>query len=165
MSRVLVAAAVCAALVGFALPVSAQQFAAESAVVSTCTTVAMAESSDDGADNALRGQCIAATLAYINDIGGRGLGAGEFDQAIADLVVVLAEIMFTPRCTVESEVAQAIALANASTNDVEQQAQIRLVYETVNACDFVVTAAIFTPNAQSLVGESGSPFQPLASQN
>jgi hypothetical protein len=62
-------------------------------------------------------------------------------------------------------VAQAIALANASANDVNQQAQIRLIYDTVNACDFVVTASIFTPNAQSLVGDSGSSSQPLASQN
>lgn len=153
-----------AALTGMSIPAYSQQFQTEAAVVETCTAVALAELEDEDA-SLLRGQCIAATQAYILDVSNRGLSDQEFDQNLANLVVVLANILFRPDCIIESEVAQAIALANASARDPEQQAQIRLIYETVNACDFVITAAIFTPNDDGLDGDSGTPSLPFASKN
>jgi hypothetical protein len=138
------------------IPAHSQQFQTESAVVETCNAVALAELADEEA-SILRGQCIAATQAYIQNVSNRSLSSQEFDQTLANLVVVLANILFNPQCVVESEVARAIALTNAAANDPEQQAQIQLIYETVNACDFVVTAAIFSPTAESLNGGSGGP--------
>lgn len=164
MSKLLMVTATLAALTGMSIPAYSQQFQTESAIVEICHEVALAELADEEA-SLLRGQCLGATQAYIQNVSSRGLSSEEFDQTLANLVVALANILFNPQCVVESEVAQAIAMTNAAAIDPEQQAQIQLIYETVNACDFVITAAIFTPNAQSLNGGTGSPSLPLASSN
>lgn len=163
MSKVVKFASAAAALACFVVPAQSQQFQEEAAVVDACTVVALAEMSDNDTAS-VRGQCISATQAYLTAISGRGLSVGEFDQEISNLVVLLAEILFTPDCIIESEVAQAIALANSASNDPQQRAQIRLVYDTVNECDFVITAAFFTPNVVSATTGSG-PSGLLASDN
>jgi hypothetical protein len=164
MSKLLLVTAALAALTGMSIPSYSQQFRTETAVVEICTEVALAELAEED-ESVLRGQCLGATQAYIQDVSNRGLSTQDFDQTLADLVVELANILFKPECVVESEVAQAIAMTDAAAIDPEQQAQIQLIYETVNACDFVITAAIFTPNAQSLNGGTGSPSLPQASSN
>jgi hypothetical protein len=163
MSKLVKFASAAAALVCFVVPAQSQQFQDEAAVVDACTVVALAEISDIDTVS-VRGQCISATQAYLTAISSRGLSVGEFDQAISNLVIVLAGILFTPECVIESEVAKAIALANSASNDPQQRAQIRLVYDTVNECDFVITAAFFTPNAVSATTGSG-PSGLLASDN
>lgn len=174
MSKLLMSTAALAVLFGVSVPAQAQQFKTESAVLEICSEVALA-ALDGDVSSLLRGQCIEATGLYLQDVSNRGLSEGEFDQVLANLVVVLADILFNPNCVIESEVAQAIALANASANDPEQQAQIQLIFETVNTCDFLVTAAIFSPDPESLSSDSdsntanrsgtGSPSLPLASSN
>jgi len=176
MSKLLMSTAALAVLFGMSMPAHSQQFQTESAVLEICSEVALDELDGDES-SLLRGQCVAATGLYLQDVSNRGLSDGEFDQVLANLVVVLADILFNPNCMIESEVAQAIALANASANDPEQQAQIQLIFETVNTCDFLVTAAIFSPDLDSLGSDSdsdsgsgsrsgtGSPTLPLASSN
>ncbi|MFK4809957.1 hypothetical protein N8A98_17590 [Devosia neptuniae] len=137
----------------------AQEFSTRDAVVSVCKDVVRMERDEQVSQN---GACIGATAQYLSVLQ-RAPGI-DFDQSVADLVVDLTNLLFTPFCRVESEVAVAIRLAGQSARTDAQQAQIRLIYQTVNACDFVVTAAIATPNNDSLFS-GGDSDGPRASEN
>lgn len=118
------------------------QTASHGTVVSVCSEVADAERDEQ---NALRGQCLAATSSFLDGLRNAQLSLAAFDQSISDLVVDLTDLLFTPLCVRQSEVAQAIALANAQVENPEQKAQILLIYQTVTNCDFGITAAVSTP--------------------
>lgn len=122
----------------------AQEFSTRGEVVSICKDVVRMERDEQVSQN---GGCIAATAQYLSFLQ-RAPGV-DFDQSVADLVVDLTNLLFTPFCRVESEVAVAIRLVSQSARNDAQQAQIHLIYQTVNACDFVVTAAIATPSNDS----------------
>ena len=147
------------------VPAFAQEAPNFAPVVKQCQEVALAELQSDYANSPLRGQCIAATGAYLTTIVAAGLTPEVLDQTISDFVVSLSEILFTPECVPESEVAQAISLASQRTVDDEQSAQIRLIYQTLNACDFVVAASILTTRQNGLSLSSASVGGTKASQN
>ncbi|GLQ57934.1 hypothetical protein [Devosia nitrariae] len=108
------------------------------------------------------GACLAVTDSYLRFV--KGQQAPVRDRLLADLVAELSHLLFLPNCRIESEIAKAILMASSAADDAEQRAQIELIYQTVNACDFVVTAAIATPNRVSLVDSQSSNGLP-ASQN
>src|SRR5215217_4356602 len=64
MSNLIKVAASIVALVGMSIPAHSQQFQLESAVVDTCTAVALAEINDENRST-LRGQCLDATRSYL----------------------------------------------------------------------------------------------------
>lgn len=133
-------------------PGFAQSSVSGGSVVSVCAEVVAAEKLEE---SQLRGQCIQATAAYLGSLRSNGTPPTVFDQSISDLVVALTELLFVPDCLPESEVAQAIALANAQVANPAQMAQIRLIYQTVVSCDFGITAAI-TPLPNTFSAESRS---------
>ena len=163
MLRILVWGSALSLAIGLAQPAAAQQFTTQAAVLDICSQVAQLELDVDQ-ENVLRGQCVGATQEFLVAAANVAPSQEALDQVIANLVVGLTEIMFTPACRVESEIALAISEASAASQDVEQQAQIYTISQTVRACDFIVTAAIFTPNIQRLGGDS-DPSSTSASQN
>ncbi len=129
-------------------------------VVHVCTEVAKAERDELAAEGS--GSCIAATGRYLEGV--NGLPLNQQAPLITSLVVELSNILFVPKCRVKSEIALAIEMAADRTGDAEQRAQVRLIGETVKACDIVVTASIATPRPGSLFPPA-SPNGPSASQN
>jgi hypothetical protein len=158
--RVLVLAATVALLSATGMQGSlAQQFLTRDPVIDICKDVARMERDEQTSQS---GACVGATADYLSALQ-RAPGV-DYDQSVADLVVDLTNILFTPFCRVESEVAQAIRMASLSAHNDAQQAQIHLIYLTVKACDFVVTAAIATPSNDSLISGGDSNGLP-ASEN
>lgn len=159
--RVLVLAATVAMLSAAGMQGSAaQQFSTRGAVIDVCKDVVRAERDEQVSQN---GACVSATADYLTFLQ-RAPGI-DFDQSVADLVVDLTNLLFTPFCRVESEIAVAIRLASLSARTDAQQAQIRLIYQTVNACDFVVTAAIATPSGGDSLFGGGDSGGVRASEN
>lgn len=138
---VLCGIAACAA--GFAAPTLAQDFGAHQSVIEQCALVAAEEQrSYTTLDHALRGLCIRATADYLTTLAGAGLSPEEFGTELAALVVDLTNLLHERTCLPESEIAQAIRLASAASEDPEQEAQILLISQTVSTCDFGATAAL-----------------------
>lgn len=159
MSKV-VTSVVFLALASLASPSMAQGQPSLGQVVDVCSQVARTERLELTSEP--NGACLAATDSHLSFIEGQQVPVR--DQMLADLVVELSNLLFLPNCRIESEIAQAILMARNAAGDAEQRAQIELIYQTVNACDFVVTAAIATPNPVALVDRS-SPNGLFASQN
>ncbi|MEO8683577.1 MAG: hypothetical protein ABI414_01920 [Devosia sp.] len=133
-------------------PAMAQQVPSQNNVRDICRDVAFAEL-DNGDANPLRGQCIAITEGYLTNVL-QNTPPAALDQTLSDLVVVLANLLFTPECRVGSEIAQAIAITSLAATDPEQEAQIDLIYQTVKACDFAITAGIITIRGNTFAPES-----------
>jgi hypothetical protein len=125
------------------MPVMAQSVSIQEDVIEICHRVVDAEKSNDE-ESSLRGQCILATAAYLDNLSTSS--APPFDQPIADLVVALAELLYVPDCPPESEIPQAIALANARVSDPDQQEQIQLIVLAADSCDLGVTGSLGPPN-------------------
>jgi hypothetical protein len=130
------------ALLGTVTPGMAQTASTRGEVVSICADVAESEREERFA---LRGQCIVATTQYLDVVRVSEDTAAERDQAISDLVADLTQLLFTPDCVELSEVAQAIAMASADIEDPDQRAQVLLIYQMIDNCEFGVTAAVVTP--------------------
>jgi hypothetical protein len=129
-------------------------------VVEICSDVARLERGRPSGEP--HGACVGATGAYLQSIA--SVPPDERGQLVADLVVDLSNILFVPECEVGSEIADAISLAGQLAPDAQQAVQVNLIFDTVNACDFVVTAAIATSNSGSFVKNRPSNGLP-ASQN
>ena len=147
---------VAAALAG-SPPVSAQSVSVQEDVVEICHRTVEAEKSSEE-DPPLRGQCILATAGYLDNLAKSSVS--PLDERIADLAVGLAELLYVPDCMRESEIPQAIELANSRVTDLDQQEQILLIVVALESCDFGVTAALAPPNTfapvKVIVGPSAS---------
>lgn len=137
-----------------AAPAQSQQIQSKGDVIDICRNVALNEMTAGDDQSIVRGLCINATLNYISVLQASGLTVPQFDQSVGDLVADLANLLFTPDCRLESEIAEAIYLSSSASRDAAQQKQITLIYQTVRACDFVVTAAIATPRINTFAPPS-----------
>lgn len=142
-----------------------QQTQSFAPVFEECRAVALAELQEGVEGNPLRGRCIAATSNYLAVVLSSGAPPAVIDQTISDLVVSLTTILFTPQCVTQSEVAQAIDLTADSAVDDQQAAQIRLISQTLNRCEFVITASILTTRDNSFSSSSSTVSGTQASQN
>lgn len=113
------------------------------AVVRQCELVAIEEARlDENSHHRLRGECINITSSYILALTSQNLPSEQTDAIIGSLVADLAELLLLYTCNLQSEIPDAISIANAIVQDADQQAQIELVRFTVDTCDITVTAAI-----------------------
>jgi hypothetical protein len=134
-----------AAVLAGSMPVLAQSVSTQEHVIEICQRVVEAERSrNDQETSSVRGQCILATAAYLDALSRTGVS--PLDEPIADLVVALAELLYLPDCPLESEIPQAIAMANARVTDPDRQEQILLIVHAGETCDFGITAAMLPPN-------------------
>ena len=144
MSRLLAAALLSSMSVISVLP-AAQAAATPTRewVTGQCALVATEEyNSKDQADRIHAGQCVAATSEYLAYL--LSQATSERGTLVSALVVDLA-ILLQDRCKLDSEIAEAIRLAAAYVEDKKQGAQILLVADTVQQCDYTRTASILTP--------------------
>lgn len=163
MRRLLLAVAVVgSSLIAFAGPAVSQD--SFGSVISICRQVALEEVAADGDGHRLEGQCVGATGLYLSAIS-RTLPEDEFNSSIADLVVALAELLLTPECVLESEIVEATLLARSQSTDPFQQEQLLLIANTLNACDFAITAAISAGNRNAPFGTDDRPRGNSASPN
>jgi hypothetical protein len=110
------------------------------AVVDRCSQVAQRQLNDD---HSFDGQCIGSVRVRMESQQAL-VSPAELDQIIADLVPELAAIaQLQVACTcIDTEIAEAIALAESYSSSEEQAALLRGISATIRACDTEVTAAV-----------------------
>ncbi|MEQ1771107.1 MAG: hypothetical protein ABL879_14835 [Devosia sp.] len=109
-------------------------------VITTCTPVIDGEYRGD---ETLRGQCIAATQAFVTYIAGPPAQENA-GQTAADLVFELAKLYQDGQVCLDhpTELPDAIALALPLSADEDQRALIQSISETIRSCQTIETGAL-----------------------